>query len=172
MAKGPGGTRVSTSDNPTGNGRRRVNASAPRTQLEIEDRIIALEGERDRLRASGSALDERRINQINDQIDTLRAQYQAAGTEEIQIGELPNIIRNEQNRFYEQAKKEFARGDYGRFATGARILDLTEAIRDANRTEEVYILAALRGDKDAQRIVAQARARLRAASEERNKRLK
>lgn len=160
-----------------------VDASRP-SQWEIEDRIIALEGERERLRNEGSGngpgFDTVRIDQINDEIKDLREQYRQAGepqtsdnsTEEIPIGELPNIIRNEQNRFYEQAKKEFARGDYGRFATGARILDLTEAIRDANRTEEVYILAALRGDKEAQRIVAQARARVRAASEERNKRLK
>ena len=78
MAKGPGGTRTSSSANPTGNGGRRVNASAPVPQMLIEDRIIPLEAERERLRATRNAADSIRADQLTELIDELRNNPQTA----------------------------------------------------------------------------------------------
>ena len=78
MAKGPGGTRSGNSGNPSGNGGARVNASRT-SQLEIEDRIIALEGERQRAIYAG---DFDRRDEINAEIKALREQYRQAGEPE------------------------------------------------------------------------------------------
>lgn len=76
MAKGPGSTRSGSSSNPRGNGQQ-VNAS--RSQLAIEDRIIALEGERQRAIYAG---DFDRRDEINAEIKALREQYRQAGEPE------------------------------------------------------------------------------------------
>lgn len=183
MGKNSGGTRSGNSGNPTGN--RTVRSTELQNRLmEARDRVVSLEYERDNLIMAGADQDE--INQLTAQIADMREvvrrlernepQTSDNSTGEIRIDELPNIIRSQQTGFYEKAKKEFAQGQYGRGGAdspnGSRLYDLTEVIRDANRTESQYIQMALRGDKEAQRKVAKARARRRAASEEMNKRLK
>ena len=179
MGKNSGGTRSGNSGNPTGNGGS-LSEFAREQLTSLSARVKALQNQRDQLLQNGGSEDEiervtgelimadaemRRIERISGE----RAQDSSNSTEEIPIGQLPGIIRSQQNRFYEEAKKEFTRGQYGRAGanspSGARLYDLQEVLRDANRTESQYILEALSGDKEAQRKVARARARRRAANE-------
>lgn len=103
MAKGPGGTRSGNSGNPQGNGGQRVNASAPASQLAIEDRIIALEGERERLRQNGDingpVIAAEKIDRINEQIEQLREQYLEAGRAQQAQQSLDRRINASWNQF-------------------------------------------------------------------------
>ena len=176
MGKNSGGTRSGSAGNPTGNGSVRSTELQNRL-MEARDRVVSLEYERDNLIMAGG--DQEEINQLTAQIADMRevvrrlerneTQTSDNSAGEISIDQLPGIIRSQQNRFYETARREFAQGNYGRAGAdspnGARLYDLDEVLRDANRTESQNILEALSGDKEAQRKVAQARARRRAASE-------
>lgn len=79
MAKGGGTTRNSSSNNPRGVG----NAPRPVREriMEARDRLIAMEAERDRLRASNKRADQTEADVLTAEINNLRQSIQVAERE-------------------------------------------------------------------------------------------
>lgn len=146
MAKGPGGTRTSTSANPRGNGGSTLRSVHDRI-MEARDAIISLEAQRDQLRQNGGSRED--IARLTQEIDDRRTALRVA---EREFAKLPNEPINPEDDWTrelnlgqeQQSTKRRINASWSQF--NGRLSTLDRQVKGLSLVQEFSLEPAERGD--------------------------